>query len=165
MSRPFKEQAERYIFKDISATLERMGIIFDNYYNEQSLYENGHIDDVVAELRAKGYVYEKDNAVWFKTTAFGQEQDRVIIKSSGEPTYRLPDIAYHREKFRRNFDWLVNIFGSDHIATVPDVLAGVKALGYDPEQDHRGPASVCDPYPGWQTGENVHPQGQLCHRR
>ncbi len=129
---PFKEQAERYIFKDISATLERMGIIFDNYFNEHSLYENGLIDDVVAELKAKGYVYEQDNAVWFKTTAFGQEQDRVIIKSSGEPTYRLPDMAYHREKFRRNFDWLVNVLGSDHIATVPDVLAGVQALGYDP---------------------------------
>jgi len=131
---PFKEQAEKHIFKDISSTLERMGIVFDNFYNERSLYENGHIDDVVAELRAKGYVYEQDNAVWFKTTAFGHEQDRVIIKSSGEPTYRLPDIAYHREKFRRNFDWLIDVFGSDHIATVPDVLAGVKALGYDPDK-------------------------------
>lgn len=132
--KPFKEQAEKAIFKDISRTLERMGIVFDNYFNEHSLYEDGHIDDVVAELRAKGYVYEKDNATWFKTTEFGHEQDRVIIKSSGEPTYRLPDIAYHREKFRRNFDWLIDIFGSDHIATIPDVLAGVKALGYDPDK-------------------------------
>ncbi|MCP3888740.1 MAG: arginine--tRNA ligase [Desulfobulbaceae bacterium] len=131
---PFKTQAEQFIFKDISSTLERMGIVFDNYYNEQSLYENGHIDDVVSELRSKGYVYEKDDAVWFKTTEFGQEQDRVIIKSSGEPTYRLPDIAYHREKFRRDFDWLIDVFGSDHIATVPDVLSGVKALGYDPDK-------------------------------
>lgn len=131
---PFKKQAENHIFKDISGTLERLGIVFDNYYNEHSLYENGHIDDVVAILRSKGFVYEKDNAVWFKTTAFGHEQDRVIIKSSGEPTYRLPDIAYHREKFRRNFDWLIDIFGSDHIATVPDVLAGVSALGYDPSK-------------------------------
>jgi arginyl-tRNA synthetase len=129
---PFKEQAEQAIFRDISATLERMGIHFDNFYNEQSLYVDGHIDSVVEELRNKGYVYEKEGAVWFKTTAFGQDQDRVIIKSSGEPTYRLPDIAYHREKFRRGFDWLVDIFGSDHIATVPDVLAGVEALGYDP---------------------------------
>jgi len=129
---PFKEQAEKHIFKDISATLKRMGIVFDNYYNERSLYEDGHIDDVVNRLREKGHVYEKDNAVWFRTTEFGHEQDRVIIKSSGEPTYRLPDIAYHREKFRRNFDWLIDIFGSDHIATVPDVMAGVEALGYDP---------------------------------
>jgi len=111
-----------------------MGIVFDNFYNERSLYEDGHIDDVVSRLREKGYVYEKDNAVWFKTTDFGHEKDRVIIKSSGEPTYRLPDIAYHREKFRRNFDWLIDIFGSDHIATVPDVMAGVEALGYDPSR-------------------------------
>lgn len=128
---PFKEKAEQHIFKNISATLKRMGIVFDNYFNEQSLYTDGHIDSVVEELRSRGLVYEQDNATWFKTTEFGQEQDRVIIKSSGEPTYRLPDIAYHREKFRRNFDWLIDIFGADHIATVPDVLAGVKALGYD----------------------------------
>ena len=127
----FTEKAKELIFKDIAGTLQRMGIVFDNYFNEHTLYENGHVDSVVTELRAKGLVYEKEGATWFKTTEFGQEQDRVIIKSSGEPTYRLPDIAYHREKFRRNFDWLINIFGSDHIATVPDVLAGVRALGYD----------------------------------
>lgn len=131
---PFKEQAEKFIFSDISSTLSRMGIEFDNYYNERSLYENGHIDNVVEELRSKGLVYEKDGATWFKTTELGQEQDRVIIKSSGEPTYRLPDIAYHREKFKRDFDWLIDVFGSDHIATVPDVLSGVEALGYDPEK-------------------------------
>jgi len=131
---PFKKQAEQCIFNDISATLTRMGIKFDNYYNEQSLYEDGFIDDVVNELRSKGLVYEKDDATWFKTTELGQEQDRVIIKSTGEPTYRLPDIAYHREKFRRDFDWLIDVFGSDHIATVPDVLSGVKALGYDPDK-------------------------------
>ena len=128
---PFTEKAKELIFKDIAGTLQRMGIVFDNYFNEHTLYENGHVDSVVAELRAKGLIYEKEGATWFKTTDFGQEQDRVIIKSSGEPTYRLPDIAYHREKFRRNFDWLIDVFGSDHIATVPDVLAGVRALGYD----------------------------------
>jgi len=128
---PFKDKAETAIFADIRNTLDRLGIRFDSYYNEHSLYENGLIDDVVSLLRDKGLVYDRDGAVWFKTTEFGLDQDRVIIKSSGEPTYRLPDIAYHREKFRRKFDWLVDIFGADHIATVPDVLAGVKALGYD----------------------------------
>jgi len=127
----FKKRAEEMIFADINATLERLGVFFDNYFNEHSLYDDGHIDDVVSRLRGKGLVYDKDGAVWFKTTEFGMEKDRVIIKSSGEPTYRLPDIAYHREKFRRGFDWMVDIFGSDHIATVPDVLAGIKALGYD----------------------------------
>jgi len=127
----FKERAEKAIFKDIDTTLNRMEIHFDRYYNERSLYEDGLVDDVVSCLRDKGLVYDSDGAVWFKTTEFGQEKDRVIIKSTGEPTYRLPDIAYHREKFRRGYDWMVDIFGSDHIATVPDVLAGVRALGYD----------------------------------
>ena len=128
---PFKDKAETAIFADIRNTLDRLGIRFDSYYNEHSLYENGLVNDVVRLLRDKGLVYDRDGAVWFKTTEFGLDQDRVIIKSSGEPTYRLPDIAYHREKFRRKFDWLVDIFGSDHIATVPDVLTGIKALGYD----------------------------------
>ena len=127
----FKEKAEKAIFADIEATLQRIGIVFDSYYNEHTLYEKGLIDDVVAELRKKDLVYDHDGAVWFKTTALGLEKDRVIIKSSGEPTYRLPDIAYHREKFRRGFDWMINVFGADHIATVPDVLAGVRSLGYD----------------------------------
>ncbi|NTV15153.1 MAG: arginine--tRNA ligase [Desulfobulbaceae bacterium] len=130
----FKERAERAIFADINSTLERLDIHFDNYYNEHTLYDSGLIDEVVAALRAKGLVYDQEGAVWFKATEFGHDKDRVIIKSSGEPTYRLPDIAYHREKFRRGFDWMVDIFGSDHIATVPDVLAGVEALGYDPKK-------------------------------
>ena len=129
--KPFKEKAEHEIFANIAETLERLDIRFDNYYNEHSLYEKGLVDDVVARLRKQGLAYDHDGAVWFKTSEFGQEQDRVIIKSTGEPTYRLPDIAYHREKLKRGFDWLVNIFGSDHIATVPDVLAGLRALGYD----------------------------------
>ncbi|MDG4474759.1 arginine--tRNA ligase [Thiovibrio frasassiensis] len=130
----FKNKAERVIFADINSTLHRLGIVFDNYYNEHSLYENGLVDDVVASLREKGLAYDQDGAVWFKGTEFDLPQDRVIIKSTGEPTYRLPDMAYHREKFKRGFDWMVDIFGSDHIATVPDVLAGVKALGYDPSK-------------------------------
>lgn len=127
----FKDQAQKDIFADIDATLKRIGITFDSYFNEHTLYEEGLIDDVVAELRSKDLVYEKDEATWFKTTEFGQEQDRVIVKSTGEPTYRLPDIAYHREKFRRGFEWMIDIFGADHIATVPDVMSGIRALELD----------------------------------
>lgn len=127
----FKDRAEKAIFADIEKTLRRMSIVFDEYYNEYSLYENGKIDEVVRLLKEKGLVYEQDGAVWLRTTALGLEQDRVIIKSTGEPTYRLPDIAYHREKFERKFDLIVDIFGADHIATYPDVLAALKALGYD----------------------------------
>jgi len=127
----FKDRAQQAIFADIDATLKRIGIGFDTYFNEHTLYEDGRIYEVVDALRARNLVYEQEGATWFKTTEMGQEQDRVIIKSSGEPTYRLPDIAYHLDKFKRGYDWMVNVFGSDHIATVPDVLAGVRALGYD----------------------------------
>jgi len=127
----FRDKAQAAIFENINTTLNNMGVRFDSYFNEHTLYEKGLVDSVVDDLRAKGLVYEKDDATWFKTTNFGHEQDRVIIKSTGEPTYRLPDIAYHQEKFRRGFKWMINVFGADHIATVPDVLAGVKALGFD----------------------------------
>ena len=130
----FKERAQQAIFADIDATLKRIGIGFDTYFNEHTLYEDGRVDGVVEELRSRGLVYEKEGATWFRTTDFGQGQDRVIIKSSGEPTYRLPDIAYHCDKFRRGYDWMIDVFGSDHIATVPDVLAGLRALGHDPDR-------------------------------
>lgn len=125
--------AERILFDGIKKVLARMSVVFDVFYNEDSLYTSGKIQEVISELRAKGLAYDKDGAVWLRATALGLEQDRVMLKSTGEPTYRLPDIAYHREKFRRGFELVVDIFGADHIATIPDVLAGVKALGYDAE--------------------------------
>jgi arginyl-tRNA synthetase len=130
----FIEYAENYLFGEIKKTLARLGVNFDVFYNEDSLYTSGKIYEVVDELREKGLAYDKDGAVWFKATSMGLDQDRVIIKSTGEPTYRLPDIAYHREKFKRGFDLIVDIFGADHVSTYPDVLAGVKALGYDPDK-------------------------------
>jgi arginyl-tRNA synthetase len=129
-----KEFAERALFEAIKKVLARMGVVHDVFFNEDSLYSSGKIQEVIQELRTKGLVYDLDGAVWLKTTALGLDQDRVIVKSTGEPTYRLPDIAYHREKFKRGFDLIVDVFGADHIATIPDVLAGVKALGYDPEK-------------------------------
>ena len=130
---PFKEKAVAVIFATISGTLERIGIRFDEYYNEQSLYDRGLIDDVVQGLRDSGHAYDKDGAVWFQSTAFGLPQDRPIIRSTAgrEPTYRLPDMAYHREKLRRGYDRIIDIFGADHVDEYPDVLAGVRALGYD----------------------------------
>ncbi len=130
----FKERAEQEIFEDIKGSLGRLGIKFDVFYNENSLYEAGKIKEVIAALDAAGLTYEKDGAKWFKATAIGGEQDKVIVKSTGEPTYRLPDIAYHIEKFRRGFDLIIDLFGSDHIATYPDVLLALKALGYDTEK-------------------------------
>ncbi len=130
----FKEKAEQEIFADIKKTLNRLQIKFDVFYNENSLYETGKIKEVIAALESKGLVYDKEGAKWFKATAAGGEQDKVIVKSTGEPTYRLPDIAYHIEKFRRGFELVVDIFGADHIATYPDVLLALKSLGYDTDR-------------------------------
>ncbi len=127
----FTTKAEKEVFKDIKNTISRLNFRMDVFYNEKSLYDEGKIDEIVSALRGKGLVEERDGAVWFLTSKLGKEQDRVIIKSSGEPTYRLPDIAYHVEKIKRGFDLIIDIFGADHIDTYPDVLLAVKALEYD----------------------------------
>jgi arginyl-tRNA synthetase len=130
----FKETAEKLIFDDISRTLERMKIVMDSFFNENDLYENGSIQDVLKRLREKDLIYDEDGAVWFRTTLFGKEKDTVLVKSSGEPTYRLPDIAYHCNKLDRGYDKCIDIFGADHIATYPDVVSGIEVLGYDKER-------------------------------
>jgi arginyl-tRNA synthetase len=127
----FRQAAEDAIFADIRRTLERLGIRFDVYYNEDSLYTDGKIEETLAALREKGLAYEKEGATWLRCTAIGRPQDRVLVKSYGdrEPTYRLPDIAYHREKLRRGFDLIVNVQGADHIEEGKDVVAAIGALG------------------------------------
>jgi len=130
----FKEYAETGIFQIIKDTLARMGIIHDVFYNENSLYDDGKIEEVLSLLRQKNLVYEGDGATWFKTTGLGFDQDRVLVKSTGEPTYRLPDMAYHREKFKRGFDLIVDVFGADHQDTYPDVLAALNVMGFDTEK-------------------------------
>ena len=128
----FQEAAENAIFSDIKNTLHRLDIEFDNYYNEKSLYSDGRVDDVLQRLQAMGASYEKDGAIWFRAGEYGGAEDRVLWKSvADEATYRLPDIAYHTTKFARGYDLIIDIFGADHHATYPDVLAGLKALGYD----------------------------------
>ncbi len=127
--RVFKERAEAEIFAGIRATLARLRIHFDHYFNEDSLHTGGQVADVLARMRERGYVYEKDGAIWFRAGEDGKK-DRVLVKSTGEPTYRLPDIAYHVEKIRRGYDLMVTILGADHVEEYPDVLAGLQALGY-----------------------------------
>ena len=127
----FRDTAELFIFDDIKSSLSAIGIEHDVFTNEKSFYESGAIEKTVETLRSKDLVYDKDGATWLKTTAFGKDQDRVLIKSGGEPTYRLPDIAYHCDKLDRKYDLAVDIFGADHMDTYPDVLSAVEALGYN----------------------------------
>jgi arginyl-tRNA synthetase len=131
---PFKSKAEQLIFEEIQSTLKRMNIEMDRFFNEQEVYDDGSIDETVKKLREKDLAYDEDGATWFRTTEFGKDQDTVLIKSSGEPTYRLPDIAYHAKKLDRGYDVCIDVFGADHIDTYPDVLSGIEALGYDPSK-------------------------------
>lgn len=133
----FRDQAVEVIFADIRKTLDRLGVHFDVYFNEMSFYDEsrpGNVWDIVAALRERDLAYDKDGAVWFRATAFGAAKDRVLVRSTGEPTYRLPDIAYHVNKLERGFDLVVNVLGADHIAQYPDIKAAVGALGYDADK-------------------------------
>jgi arginyl-tRNA synthetase len=125
----FREAAQQRIFAEIEATLVALGIRFDVYTNEKTFYENGAIDATLAALREKDLVYDADGAVWLRATTLGLERDRVLVKSTGEPTYLLPDIAYHREKYQRGFDRIIDVQGADHIEQFPFVRAAVGALG------------------------------------
>lgn len=130
----FNKEAEKIIFHDIKSSLIKLGITFDKFTNEKTFYENGDIDSFLEELKEKNLIYEKDNATWFKTSTLGKDQDRVYIKSSGEPTYRVPDTAYHQDKVKRGFDLIIDVFGADHTDAYPDVILALEALGH--KTDH-----------------------------
>ena len=130
----FKQVPEKKIFQQIKNTLKKLGISFDQFSNEKTFYDNGDINRLLDELESNDLIYKKDGATWFKSSALGKEQDRVFIKGSGEPTYRVPDTAYHRNKIERKFDLIIDVFGADHMDTYPDVLIALQALGY--KTDH-----------------------------
>ena len=123
------------IIGQIKADLELMGVTFDVWFNESSLYKNGQYDDVMSLLKQGGHISEKEGATWFVTTALGEDKDNVVIRSDGSPTYFATDIAYHYDKFlKRRFDTVINIWGADHMGHVSRMKAVVGALGIDPEQ-------------------------------
>jgi arginyl-tRNA synthetase len=127
----FRKTAEDRIFSNIRETLENIGIKHNVFSNEKYFIKPETISELINALRQKNLIYEAEGATWFKTTALGKDQDRVLIKSSGEPAYRLPDILYHRDKFERKYDLLIDIFGADHIDSYPDVISALEATGYD----------------------------------
>ena len=113
--------------------LERFGVNFDVWFSEGSLHEEGAVQRVIEVLRELGHVYEKDGALWLRTTDFGDDKDRVLVRSNGEPTYLAPDIAYFMDKVRRGFTRLIYIWGADHHGHVPRMQAAIRALGEDPD--------------------------------
>jgi arginyl-tRNA synthetase len=121
------------VMEGIKGDLEEFGVLFDNYFSESTLYEKGVVDATLEKLKEKAYAYEKDEALWFRTSLFEKDEDRVLIKSDGEKTYFASDIAYHKNKFDRSFDVLIDIWGSDHHGYIPRMKAAIEALGRDKE--------------------------------
>lgn len=124
-----KEYAYRRLLEDIKETLDSMDVAFDVWFSERSLYERGVVEEVIRELENRGYVYEKDGALWFKSSAFGDDKDRVLKKSDGSYTYFAGDIAYHYEKFKRGFERVINLWGADHHGYEKRLMGALKALG------------------------------------
>jgi len=117
----------------VAATLERFGVGFDSWYSERSLYEAGKVEAAMDELRRRGHTYESEGAVWLRTTEFGDDKDRVLVRSDGEPTYFVADLAYHRGKLERGFERLIDVLGADHHGYVGRMRAALEALGADPD--------------------------------
>jgi arginyl-tRNA synthetase len=117
----------------IKKTLNDFGINYDVWFSEKTLHDQGKVNAVIDYLRDRDYIYEQEGALWFKTTLFGDEKDEVLLRANGLPTYFAADIAYHKDKFDRGFDWVINIWGADHHGHVARMKGAMQAIGYNPD--------------------------------
>ena len=127
----FKELAKNNILEGIKKDLSDFRVTFDNWFSEQSLYKDNSVEGAIEWLRNEGHVYDKDGAVWLKSSAFDDDKDRVIVKQTGEKTYFCSDIAYHQNKIKRGYKKIINLMGADHHGYVPRMEAVLQAMGYD----------------------------------
>ena len=130
----FKKTAVDYLLNIIKTDLLNFGVAFDVWTSEKSIRAKGRIEESLNILDEKGLVFKKDNALWLKTTVYGDDKDRVLVKSDGSYTYLVPDIAYHLDKFDRGFDYLIDVFGADHHSYVSRLKASIEALGYNKDK-------------------------------
>jgi len=129
-----KRRGIELMLAGVGETLERFGVHFDNWFSERTVYEKGEVEESLAELEKRGHTYRSEDALWLRTTEFGDDKDRVLIRSNGEATYLTPDIAYHWDKLQRGFDRLIDVLGADHHGYVARIRAAIEALGGDPER-------------------------------
>jgi len=126
--------AAQKILDGIRKDLEDFRVTYDEWFSEEKLHREGMVESAIDQLRSRGFIYEQDGAVWFKSSLFGDEKDRVIVRSNGAKTYFAADIAYHWNKMQRGFDTIIDIWGADHHGYVPRIKAVVEALGFDPKK-------------------------------
>ncbi|MFT4058100.1 MAG: arginine--tRNA ligase [Legionella sp.] len=127
----FHQHALNTVLDDIKEDLSEFGVIYNNWFSEQSLFESGAIEKGIQALKDSGHTFEKEGALWFKATDFGDEKDRVLVRANGQKTYFASDVAYHWNKYDRGFDRVINIFGADHHGYITRLRSAVKALGHD----------------------------------
>ena len=129
----FRDYGLKFELKKLEQDLADFRVHFDHWFSETSLYTDEKIKPTLALLKEKGHTYEEDGATWFRTTDFGDDKDRVLIKNDGSYTYLTPDISYHKNKLDRGFNKLINIWGADHHGYIPRMKAAIEALGYTPD--------------------------------
>ena len=129
----FTDYAAGAILEGIKEDLRNFGVVFDLYFSERELYRDEGVEKLLRDLEEKGFIYREGEALWFRTTAFGDEKDRVVVRQNGNPTYFAADIAYHRNKFLRGFETVIDIWGADHHGYIPRMSAAVQALGHQKE--------------------------------
>lgn len=128
--KPFREFGLKWLLKDIQNDLKEFGVRFDVWYSQKKLRSSGKVDKALGILKKKGYIFEDEGAVWFRSTKLGDDKDRVVVKTDGSNTYLAPDIAYHLEKYRRGFNRIIDIWGPDHHGYIPRIKAAIQALGF-----------------------------------
>ena len=119
------------ILEGIKEDLRTFGVVFDHYFSERELYHGDGVGKLLRILQEKDFIYREGETLWFRTTAFGDEKDRVVVRRNGDPTYFAADIAYHHNKFLRGFETVIDIWGADHHGYIPRMAAAVEALGYE----------------------------------
>ena len=129
----FTDYAAGSILEGIKNDLEAFGVVFDCFFSERELYKDDGVETLLRELQKKEYIYRDGDTLWFRTTDFGDEKDRVVVRDNGEPTYFAADIAYHKNKYERGFDTVIDVWGADHHGYVPRMYAGIQALGKNKE--------------------------------
>ncbi|MEN6321539.1 MAG: arginine--tRNA ligase [Syntrophaceae bacterium] len=128
--RIFTDYAAYSILDEIKEDLKAFGVVFDNYFSERTLYEDDRVSRLLAVLEEKKIIYREEGTVWFKTTDFGDEKDRVVVRKNGEPTYFAADIAYHQDKYSRGFDTIIDVWGADHHGYIPRMSACIESIGH-----------------------------------
>ncbi len=132
--RQFEQIAKGLMLAEQERDLRDFGVVFDRWYSEQSLYDAGVVQATLEQLKQRGYAYESEGALWLRSTAFGDEKDRVLVRANGMPTYLAADVAYHRDKFERGYDLLIDLWGADHHGYVARMKSAMSALGYDADR-------------------------------